>query len=83
MKSLASSPVQFRLAGAPPVVLLGYDVWRTRFAGDSRVVGRTVQIDDAFATIVGVMPEGYKFPVSHEMWMPRCSVSCSSPKPAV
>ncbi len=57
-------------AGAPPVVLLGYDVWRTRFAGDARVVGRTVQIDDAFATIVGVMPEGYKFPVSHEMWMP-------------
>jgi putative ABC transport system permease protein len=44
--------------GAPPVVLLGYDVWRTRFAEDRAVVGKTVHIDDAFATIIGVMPEG-------------------------
>jgi putative ABC transport system permease protein len=57
-------------ADAPPVVLLGYDVWRTRFNGDSNVVGRSVQIDEAFATIVGVMPEGFKFPVAHELWMP-------------
>ena len=56
--------------GAPPVVVLGYDVWQTRFAGDHRVIGRTVQIDDAFATVVGVMPKGFKFPVAHELWMP-------------
>jgi predicted permease len=55
---------------APPVVVLGYDVWRNRFAADHRVIGRTVQIDKAFVTIVGVMPEGYKFPVAHELWMP-------------
>ena len=55
---------------APPVVLLGYDVWRTRFAGDRNVIGRPVQIDDAFATVIGVMPEGFKFPVAHELWMP-------------
>ncbi len=55
---------------APPVVLLGYDVWRTRFAADRNVVGRTVQIDAVFATVVGVMPEGFKFPVAHEMWVP-------------
>jgi predicted permease len=55
---------------APPVVLLGYDLWRTRFAGDRQVLGRAVQIDGGFATVVGVMPEGYKFPVAHELWMP-------------
>ena len=58
------------LPSAPPVVLLGYDVWRTRFAGDGGVIGRSVQIDNAFATVVGVMPEGFKFPVAHELWMP-------------
>ena len=58
------------VAGAPPVVLLGYNVWSTRFAGDRHVVGRAVQIDDRFATVVGVMPEGFKFPVAHELWMP-------------
>ena len=56
--------------GAPPVVLLGYDVWRTRFASNRGVIGRAVQIDNAFATIVGVMPQGFKFPVAHELWMP-------------
>ena len=58
------------LAESPPVVLLGYEVWRTLFAADRGVIGRTVQIDEAFATVIGVMPEGFKFPVAHELWMP-------------
>jgi predicted permease len=56
--------------GAPPVVVLGHEVWRTRFAGDPAVVGRTVQLGEAYATVVGVMREGFAFPVSHEMWTP-------------
>jgi putative ABC transport system permease protein len=57
-------------AGAPPVVVIGYDVWRTRFAGDPDVVGRTVQLGDVYATVVGVMPDGFAFPVAHELWTP-------------
>ena len=56
--------------GAPPVVVLGYDLWRDRFDGDPRVVGRSVQLGSDFATVVGVMPEGYAFPMSHELWLP-------------
>ncbi len=56
--------------GAPPVAVIGHEVWRTRFASDSRVIGRSVQIGESFATIVGVMPEGFAFPISHEVWMP-------------
>ncbi|MGH7481910.1 MAG: ABC transporter permease, partial [Longimicrobiales bacterium] len=55
-------------AGAPPVVVVGYDVWRTRFGSDPDVVGRTVQLGDEYTTVVGVMPEGFAFPVSHELW---------------
>ena len=55
---------------APPVLLLGHDVWRALFASDPGVIGRSVQLDDGFAEIVGVMPETFKFPVSHEMWAP-------------
>jgi predicted permease len=55
---------------APPIVLLGHEVWRTRFASDPKVIGRSVQLDEGFAEIVGVMPEAFKFPVSHEMWVP-------------
>jgi len=57
-------------AGAPPVVLLGYDVWTRRFEADPTIVGRSVQLGNSFATVIGVMPEGYAFPVSHELWLP-------------
>jgi len=56
--------------GAPPVAVLGYELWRTRFAGDAGVVGRTVRLGDTQATVVGVMPEGFGFPVAHELWTP-------------
>jgi putative ABC transport system permease protein len=57
-------------AGAAPVVLLGHDVWAERFDRDPKIVGRNVQIGTGFATVVGVMPEGYAFPMSHELWLP-------------
>ena len=57
-------------AGAAPVVLLGHDVWTKRFNADPRIVGRNVKIGKSFATVVGVMPEGYRFPIAHEMWLP-------------
>jgi predicted permease len=57
-------------AGAAPVVLLGHDVWAERFDRDPRIVGRNVQIGNGFATVVGVMPEGYAFPMSHQLWLP-------------
>jgi hypothetical protein len=57
-------------AGAAPVVLLGYNVWTERFARDAQIVGRNVQIGTGFATVVGVMPEGYAFPMSHDLWLP-------------
>jgi predicted permease len=56
--------------GAPPVVVIAHEVWRTRFASDAGVVGRTVQLGDDYTTVVGVMPEGFAFPVSHELWTP-------------
>jgi predicted permease len=56
--------------GAPPVVVLGYDLWRTRFGSRASVVGQTVQVGDGLATVVGVMREGFAFPISHELWMP-------------
>jgi putative ABC transport system permease protein len=55
---------------APPVVVLGYDVWQRTFFGDSQIVGRTIQLGDTAYTIVGVMPEGFAFPVRHSYWIP-------------
>lgn len=56
--------------GAPPVVVIGYDLWRTRFASDPGVVGRTLRLGNTVHTVVGVMPQGFAFPVSHSLWIP-------------
>jgi putative ABC transport system permease protein len=56
--------------GAAPVVLLGYSVWQGRFAGRTDIVGQTVRLGNATATVVGVMPEGYAFPINHRLWTP-------------
>jgi putative ABC transport system permease protein len=56
--------------GAEAVMLLGNDVWQTRFGGDPAVIGRTVRANGRQATIVGVMPAGFQFPVSEQVWLP-------------
>lgn len=57
-------------AGAPLVAVIGHDLWESRFQGDSSVVGRTVRLTGAQATIVGVMPDGFAFPRTQELWVP-------------
>ena len=54
----------------PSVAVIGYEVWRTRFGSDPTVLGRSVQLGDDHVTVVGVMPEGFEFPVAHDAWMP-------------
>ncbi|HEV2733609.1 MAG TPA: ABC transporter permease, partial [Longimicrobiaceae bacterium] len=56
--------------GAPPVVVLGHDVWRSRFGGDPEVVGRELRLGTTVHTVVGVMPEGFAFPLNQRLWVP-------------
>ena len=55
-------------AGAPAVLVIGHDEWRRSFGADPGVVGREVRLDGAPYTVVGVMPEGFRFPYSHGYW---------------
>ena len=55
-------------AASPAVVVLGYRLWQARFGGDAKVLGRIVRLGETQATVVGVMPEGYAFPVRHNLW---------------
>lgn len=45
--------------GAPLNVILGHSYWKRRFAGDPRVVGKSVVINSQAATIIGVTPESF------------------------
>ena len=50
----------------PPVVMLGYDLWRRRFGGDAAILGKPIQLNGASATVVGVLPRGFKFPLEFQ-----------------
>lgn len=68
-------------AAAPAVAVIGYEVWRTRFGSDPNVLGRSVQVGDEHATVVGVMPEGFEFPVAHDVWTPlRAEMLSQAPR---
>lgn len=66
---------------ATNVVVIGYGEWVRRFAGDPEIVGRTVELGGVTHTIVGVMPDGYGFPVSHSFWVPwRVDAAAFAPR---
>jgi predicted permease len=70
----------------PPVVVISHAVWKTRFDLDPNVLGRVVKLGTVAATIVGVMPEGFGFPINHRIWTPlRVDPSTVAPRtgPAV
>jgi predicted permease len=56
--------------GEPPVVVISNALWKSRFDSDPAVVGRAVKVGTVSATIVGVMPEGFGFPLNERLWMP-------------
>jgi putative ABC transport system permease protein len=56
--------------GAPAVVILGNGIWKNRYGGDAAVIGRTIKVNDVPSTVIGVMPEGIKFPNNADLWLP-------------
>ena len=58
--------------GAEPVVLLSHPFWRSAYGADRAVLGRTIELDGIRHRVIGVMPEGFKFPeyASTEVWIP-------------
>ena len=60
--------------GAEPVVILGNGVWKTRYGSDPSIVGRTIKVNEVPSTVIGVMPEGFKFPVDADLWVPLALV---------
>jgi len=64
------------LQGGPEVALLSEGLWRERFHSDPAIVGKAIQISGKTATIVGVMPQSFRFPeqtgpdVAKGLWLP-------------
>jgi putative ABC transport system permease protein len=56
--------------GAAASVMLGAGAWRSRYAGDPGILGRTIMVNGTPATIVGVMSDRSGFPSTAQIWLP-------------
>jgi putative ABC transport system permease protein len=58
------------LPGRFRVALISHSMWQNRFGSDPNVLGRTIQLNGAAYTIIGVMPAGFSYPDRAELWRP-------------
>jgi predicted permease len=65
---------------AAHVVLISEKLWQTRFGGAPSALGQRITIDDESYAIIGVLPEGFRFPERCDVWRPVVS-SAKSPGP--
>src|SRR5918993_431133 len=56
--------------GGEPIVLLGHDLWRDRYASNPSIVGTTIRANGVHRLVVGVMPPVFKFPIAEALWTP-------------
>jgi putative ABC transport system permease protein len=56
--------------GAAPVAILYYGFWERRYGKDPNIVGRTLRMNGALTTVIGVMPQGFSFPQRVDVWVP-------------
>jgi len=66
-------PDEASTPGAAPVVVISYDYWQSRFAGDAGALGRAVRVNDRPLTVVGVTPAGFQGTVvmlRFDLWAP-------------
>ena len=58
------------MPGAAPVAILSYGFWERRYGKDPAIIGRTVRMNGAPTTVIGVMPQGFSFPQKQDLWVP-------------
>ena len=68
--------------GSAPVCILSDGLWRRRFGSDPKILGKAVTLNGEMWTVVGVMPTGFRFPQSVDLWVPAMVRSTARTKHA-
>jgi putative ABC transport system permease protein len=68
--------------GSAPVCILSDDLWKRRFGSDPKIIGKTITLNADMWTVVGVMPTGFGFPGSVDLWVPAMVRSTARTKRA-
>jgi len=58
------------LPGAPALAVLSHAAWQRDFGGATDVIGRSIRLNGEPTTVIGVMPQGFHFPINREdVWI--------------
>jgi putative ABC transport system permease protein len=57
--------------GHDRIVILSASLWQRVFGSDPQIVGKEVIVDGRTCQVIGVMPKGFDYPTSSELWMPQ------------
>ena len=63
-------PEEAAAPGFETSVMLTYRLWQRRYGADPAIVGKTIIVNDGARTVIGVLPEGFQFPVRDQLYMP-------------
>ncbi|HUF28557.1 MAG TPA: ABC transporter permease [Gemmatimonadaceae bacterium] len=81
-RALGAQPLLGRVFGteddapeAPPVVVVGEELWRERFGADPALIGRAITLDGLSRTVIGILPRDFRLPhggrvLRAEAWVP-------------
>ncbi len=56
--------------GRDRVALIGHGLWQRRFGADSNLLGKDIIVNGRAVTVAGILPPGFDFPISTDVWMP-------------
>ena len=56
------------VVGGPRVLVISYGLWRSAFAADPHVLGKTLRLHGVGYSIVGVVPQGFEYPRGADVW---------------
>jgi predicted permease len=58
------------IAGAPPTILLGWELFARRYGGDPSIIGRQILVNDTPTTVIGVMPRTFRLLLPQDSAVP-------------
>ena len=70
-------PDEDQISSPKPVVILSYQFWRTRFGGDTEILGKAIRLNNTNCTAIGVMPSDLRtvdIGVAPDLWAPMAAL---------
>jgi predicted permease len=58
------------LPSAAPVAVISFYTWQNEFKQDPNILGKEIRLNNVLTTVIGIMPEGYGFPINSRIWLP-------------